>query len=60
MALESIMQKLWSEIRDILKAPFVGSLDLPHLFLLVGVVILFAVLWGLILNHVRLAAMEAV
>lgn len=54
------MKKLWSEIQDILKAPFVGTLDLGHLFLLVGVVLLFAALWGLILNHVRLAAMEAV
>jgi hypothetical protein len=41
-----------------LSAPFVGSLDLEHLFLLVGIVILFAAIWALILNHVRMAAEE--
>jgi hypothetical protein len=54
------MKKLWTEIGDILKAPFVGNLDLMHLFMLVGVVLIFSAIWGLILNHVRLAAMEAV
>lgn len=49
------MLKIWDDILDSLKQPFVGSLDLIHLFLLVGVVLVFSALWVLILNHVRLA-----
>lgn len=54
------MQSLWDDLMSILAAPFVGDLDLKHLFLLVGVVLLFIAAWTLILNHVRLAAMELV
>lgn len=54
------MQQVWDDITGTLKAPFVGSLDLVHLFFLVGLVIVFAALWALILNHVRLAAAELV
>lgn len=42
----------------ILKAPFVGQLDLAHLFLIVGLVLIFATAWAFILNHIRLAAQE--
>jgi hypothetical protein len=52
------MTKLWSDIRDILTAPFVGELDITHLFLLVGLVLLALVIWGFILNHIRMAAAE--
>lgn len=52
--------QIWNDILDLLTAPFVGQLDLAHLFLLVGVVILFALIWVFILNHIRLAAMEAI
>ena len=52
------MQQVWNDILAMLQAPFVGSLDLLHLFLLVGLVLLFAAAWALILNHVRLAAVE--
>lgn len=41
---------------NVLKTPFVGELDLVHLFLLVGVVIFFIVVWGIILHHMKLAA----
>lgn len=54
------MEQVWNEITGTLKAPFVGSLDIVHLFFLVGLVIVFAALWALILNHVRAAAMELV
>lgn len=50
--------QLFSDISDMLKAPFVGNLDLRHLFLLIGVVLLMIAAWALILNHVRLAAAE--
>lgn len=52
--------QLWNDIVAMLKAPFVGDLDLTHLFLLIGVVLLFIAAWVLILNHVRLAASEIV
>jgi len=52
------MGSIWKDIGDILSAPFVGSLDIKHLFLLVGLVIVFAVAWVFILNHIRLAASE--
>ena len=52
------MQQLWDDISGILTAPFAGSLDLVHLFLLVGVVLLFIAAWVLILNHIRIAATE--
>ena len=54
------MLALWTGIQNMLSAPFVGELDLAHLFLLVGVVLVFVAIWVLILNHVRLAAMETV
>lgn len=54
------MGQLWSDILAMLKAPFVGSLDIRHLFLLVGVVLIFVVAWVFILNHIRLAAAEVV
>lgn len=52
------MKKIWDNITDILKAPFVGELDLVHLFLLIGVVLVFVAAWVFILRHIRLAASE--
>ena len=53
------MQKAWDDVLALLKAPFVGDLDVMHLFLLVGIVLIFAMLWGIILHYVRLTALEA-
>lgn len=50
--------KLADDIEDLVKAPFVGSLDIAHLFLLVGIVIVFCGLWLFILEHLRSAMME--
>ena len=52
------MLAIWNDILAMLKAPFVGTLDLTHIFLLVGVVLIFAALWALILNHIATAAQE--
>jgi hypothetical protein len=52
------MQNLINDIVAIVKAPFIGELDLTHLFLIVGVVIIFAAAWVFILNHIKLAAAE--
>jgi hypothetical protein len=54
------MQKLWQDIKDILTAPFVGSLDIVHLFLLIGLILVFLSAWAMILRHVALAAQEVV
>lgn len=52
------MKQLYDDIVAILKAPFVGQLDLLHLFLLVGLVLIFAAAWAFILNHIKIAGME--
>lgn len=54
------MQNLINDVTAVLKAPFTGKLDLLHLFLIVGLVIIFAAAWVFILNHVKLAAAEVV
>lgn len=54
------MRKLWEDIVGLLKAPFVGQLDLIQLFLLTGLVIVFAGLWFIMLHHMRVAASEIV
>ena len=52
------MRKLWDEILAILKAPFVGQVDLLQLFLLTGVVIIFSGLWFVMLHNMRRIASE--
>lgn len=52
------MNNIVKEMTDILKAPFVGELDTIHLFLLVGLVLIFAAAWAFILGHIRMAAAE--
>jgi hypothetical protein len=54
------MNEIFGDIVAILKAPFSGELDLLHLFLIVGLVIIFAAAWVFILNHVRMAAADIV
>lgn len=54
------MKQLWTDITAILKAPFVGDLDIIHLCLLVGLVLVFIAGWIMVLNHVRAAATEVV
>jgi len=52
------MLQLWNDLGSILKAPFVGNLDLVHLFLLVGLVLLFAVAWAIIVRDLGEIASE--
>jgi hypothetical protein len=54
------MQSLIYDVQAILKAPFSGKLDMLHLFLIVGLVIIFAAAWVFILNHVKMAAAEVI
>lgn len=53
------LSKTWNGVMELVEEPFVGDLDLLHLFLLVGVVLFFIALWAIILHYVRLTAMEA-
>ncbi len=54
------MSQLWSDIVAILKAPFVGDLDLIHLFLLIGIVLIFVAAWAMVLSYARPVAAAAV
>ena len=54
------MQKLVNDVLAILKAPLVNQLDITHLFLLTGLILVFIAAWIMILQHVRLAAAEVV
>lgn len=51
--------KLFDDMSDLLQAPFVGELDLVHLFLLVGVVLISIIVWGIILHYMKGAASVA-
>lgn len=53
------MRQIFDDMLNTLKTPFVGELDLMHLFLLVGAVLVFAAAWAMILSYAR-AAGEAV
>lgn len=46
------------DMTDVLKSPFGNDLDLTHLFLLVGLIIVIIAVWGFILHHIKLAAQE--
>ena len=47
------MSDMFDKLIAMLKAPFVGELDIMHLFLLVGVVLIFAAIWAVILHRFR-------
>lgn len=52
------MEKLYEDIKTLITEPFVGQLDILHLFLLVGLVIVFAILWNMVIGHIALAALQ--
>jgi hypothetical protein len=52
------VQKLWTEIKNLLTAPLAGEVDSVQIWALVGVVLISLFIWGFILRHIRLAAME--
>jgi len=54
------MGQLYADLKNILTAPFVGDLDIMQLFLLVGLVIVFAGLWYFVLFHIRTAAEQVI
>lgn len=50
------MQQLYDDIKAILTAPFTQPLSVMQLFLITGLVIVFASLWFFVLFHIRKAA----
>ena len=45
-----------TEAKDILTAPFKQRLDILHLFMLTGIVLVSVMVWMMILYHIRIAA----
>lgn len=54
------MQALIEDLGNVLSEPFVGSVDLKQLFLIVGAVIVFAAVWFFVLQHMKSAAEEII
>jgi hypothetical protein len=52
------MMQIWQDALNLLKAPIVGELDAKHLFLLIGLVLVFVAAWIMILHAVRDVAEE--
>lgn len=46
------MLKVWSDVMDFLSTPITKDLDLKHLFLLVGVVIIAIAIWAVLLSYI--------
>lgn len=49
---------IWANIKDTLTAPFVGELDMIHLFILIGFILVAIAIWMLVINHIAIAAAE--
>ena len=54
------MLKIWQDVTNILKAPLTNELDVTHIFLLTGLILVFIAAWIMILGHIRAAAMEVI
>jgi len=51
---------LLDQVKNIVSDPLTEKLDLKHLFLLTGIIMVFTGLWAFILVHIKSAAMELV
>jgi hypothetical protein len=52
------VHSVWDDIVTMLKTPFVGNLDVVHLFMLVGIVLVFIALWVVIFNKIVSVSQE--
>lgn len=52
------VRTVWDDVVNLVKTPFVGELDLAHLFMLVGIVLVFIVLWMIIFNNIIMVSQE--
>lgn len=48
------------QVRNIVSEPLTEKLDLKHLFLLTGIIMVFTGIWAFVLAYIRSAAMELV
>lgn len=51
--------QLFSDIAAMLSAPFVGDLDMKHLFLLIGFVLIAIAVWVFIIHTLTAVTKEA-
>lgn len=49
-----------NSVKDVVSTPFADDLDLKHLFLLTGAVMIFTAMWAFILAHLKTSAMELI
>lgn len=49
---------LLTSVSNTVSAPLTEQLDVKHLFLLTGLVIIFTMMWAFILAHIRAAVQE--
>lgn len=48
------------QVRNIVTEPLADKIDLKHLFILTGIIMVFTGVWAFILAYIRSAAMELV
>lgn len=48
------------QVRNLVTEPLADKVDLKHLFILTGIIMVFTGLWAFILAYIRSAAMELV
>lgn len=53
-----MLHDLINRLQAELKAPFVGSVSIGKLFMLIGLVIVFLAVWGRIVTHVVEPALD--
>lgn len=51
---------IFDQVKDIVSEPLSEKLDLKHLFILTGIIMVFTGLWAFILAYIKSAAMELV
>lgn len=52
--------KIIQDVKDVVSAPLSEKIDIKHLFLLTGLVMIFTAMWAFILAHLKSAAMEVI
>jgi hypothetical protein len=48
------------QVRNVIAEPLADKIDLKHLFILTGIIMVFTGLWAFILAYIKSAAMELV
>lgn len=48
------------DVRNMISEPLADKIDLKHLFIITGIIMVFTGIWAFILAYIRSAAMELV